>query len=97
MTDATQPEQRRSGCGGWLLFLLALALIHSAVKELGWPEWWTLIGWAVLVLIVAVVIAARRQAAEQHPQPPPEPPAEPPGRPGPLSAGGDPADKQEEE
>ena len=92
MTDATQPEQKRSGCAGWLLSLLALALIRSAVKELGWPEWWTLVGWAVLVLIVAVVMAARRQASEQHQQQPPEPP----GRPGPLSAGGEPADKEEE-
>jgi ribose/xylose/arabinose/galactoside ABC-type transport system permease subunit len=92
MTDATQPERTRSGCGGWLLSLLALALIRSTVKELGWPEWWTLLGWGLLVLVVAVVMAARRQAAAQRPQ---QPPPEPPGRPGPLSAGGDPADKEE--
>jgi predicted lipid-binding transport protein (Tim44 family) len=83
--DATQPEQNRSGCAGWLASLLALGLIRTAVKELGWPEWWTLVGWALLVLIVAVVMAARRQAAEQHQQPP----QEPPGRPGPFSIGAD--------
>ena len=89
MTDATQPEQR-SGCAGWLLSLLALALIRSAVKELGWPEWWTLVGWAALVLIVAVVIAAHRQASEQRPQQP----KEPPGRPAPLSMGGEPEEER---
>jgi predicted MFS family arabinose efflux permease len=60
-----QQQQAGSGCGAWLAWFLAVGVIRSVGRELGWSDRAQLFAVLGLLLLVAIVIAVRRQAQEQ--------------------------------
>jgi hypothetical protein len=64
MTDQ-QPQQRQmgSGCGAWLAWFLAAGLVRYLARDwLGWGPGGQLAAVLALLLVWALVIAARNQA-----------------------------------
>jgi predicted MFS family arabinose efflux permease len=60
-----QQKRSGSGCGAWLAWFLAVGIIRSIGRELGWSDRAQLFAVLGLLLLVVIVIAVRQQPNRQ--------------------------------